>query len=355
MAVQSRIAKAARNPHRVVEDWEFWTPEFCREFFDWCDQEAYDRPDAAIRRADLALELARKTRDPHMESRAHGVLASAYRIRCLYEASQAEFAHAFRLGGSCPCCLSDTFRRQGILRMYQLEFHPSIELYDKAISHYKAIDDEDGVGRTLVSRGIALWKLDRIDEALEDEREALRLFSSETPTVYHSAALANIVAFLATAKDERHFALAERCCHEVRILLAGRDGFTAVRIRLRWAHGLILARLGERKRGLQMLRKVRKAILRSRQDAEVVAITADISQLYCETEKYHLIVDIVNETLARLGDVLGTQPLLEKIVYAAQRELAETRLYVGRLREAIVTSMPCLLAADDSVEVAVAP
>ena len=355
MADQSLITKAARNPHRILEEWEFWTLEFCRAFFDWCDQEAYDHPDAAIRRADLALELAKKTRDTHAQARAHGLLASAYRIRSLYDASETEFARAFALAGSCSCCLSDIYRRQGILRMYQLDFLPSIELYDKALAHYRAVDDEDGVGRTLVSRGISLWKLNCIDEALDHERKALRLLSPNTPIVYHSAALANIVGFLATTKDARYFAHADRCCVEVRTLFAGRDGFTAVRVRLRWAHGLILARLGKRKQGLQMLRKVRKALMRARQDAEVVAITADISRLYCDTQKYHLIVSIVNETLSKLGDVLGTRALLEKIAYAAQREMAETRHHVVRLRDAITTSMPSLLAADDSIDAAVAP
>ncbi len=354
MDARQLIKKAERNLHRIVEDREFWTPEFCRAFFDWCDQQAYDYPDAVIRRGDLALELAKKTGDKHALSRAHGIMASAYRMRSLYGLGEDEIAHAFRIGGSCSCCLADAYRRQAILRMFEHEFEVSITLYDKSITCYKDIDDEDGVGRTLISRGISLWKLGRTDEALEQQRFALRMLAPDTPKVYHLAALTNIGYFLATGSEE-HLVTAEEYCVEFRLYMAGREGFTSVLIRLRWTHGLILARLGERKRGLQMLRKARKALMRTRQDEEVIAITADITRLYCDTNKYHLIVELVADTLSKLGDALGTRSLLETILRKAGRELAETRLYIDKLRDAVEVSVPSLFAADTSRDAVCAP
>ena len=354
MDVRQLVRKAERNLHRIVEDREFWTPEFCRAFFDWCDQQAYDYPDAVIRRGDLALELAKKTGDEHAMSRAHGVMASAYRIRSLYDLGEEEIARAFRIAGACSCCLADAFRRQGILRMYQHEFEVSITLYDRAVNHYKAIDDEDGAGRTLISKGIALWKLERTKEAIEQQRVALRLLAPDTPEVYHLAALTNIGYFLATGSGEL-LAPAEKYCSELRLYMVGREGFTSVLVRLRWTHGLILARLGERKRGLQMLRKARKALMRVRQDEEVIAITADITGLYCDTNRYHLIVDLMTDTLAKLGDALGNRSLLEAILSKAGRELAETRLYIGKLRETVTVSVPSLYAVDTSRDAVCAP
>ena len=354
MDIRQLIKKAERNLHRIIEDREFWTPEFCRAFFDWCDQQAYDCPDAVIRRGDLALELAKKTNDKHALSRAHGVMASAYRMRSLYDLGEDEITRAFRIAGSCSCCLADAYRRQGILRMFQHEFEVSITLYDQAAAHYKAIDDEDGVGRTLVSKGISLWKLDRTEEAIEQQRAALRLLAPDTPEVYHLAALTNIGYFLAKGSDE-YLVSAEKYCVEFRVYMAGREGFTSVLVRLRWTHGLILARLGERKRGLQMLRKARKALMRARQDEEVIAITADITGLYCDTDKYHLIVDLVTDTLTKLGDALETRPLLEMIQSKAERELAETRLYIAKLREAVKVSVPSLLAVETSRDAVCAP
>ncbi len=354
MDARQLLKKAERNLHRIVEDREFWTPEFCRTFFDWCDQQAYDYPDAVIRRGDLALELAKKTGDEHSLSRAHGVMASAYRTRSLYELGEEEIAHAFSKAGSCSCCLADAYRRQGILRMYQHEFEVSVTLYHEAITHYKIINDKDGVGRTLISKGISLWKLDRTEEAIEQQRVALRLLAPDTPEVYHLAALTNIGYFLAKGSEE-YLVPSERYCAEFREYMAGREGFGSVVVRLRWTHGLILARLDERKRGLQMLRKARKALIRARQDEEVIAITADITGLYCDTNKYHLIVDLMTDTLAKLGDALGKRPLLETILAKAGRELAETRLHIARLRESVTVAVPSMLGVDTAGDAVCAP
>ncbi len=345
MDVKNLIKKAERSLYRIVEDRQFWTPEFCRAFFDWCDQQAYEFPDAAIRRGDLALELARKTGDDHVQARAHGVMASAYRMRSLYSMSEGEFTLSFQRAGSCSCCLADTYRRQGISRMYQLKIDSSITLYDKALAHYTEIGDDDGIGRTLVSKGISLWRLDRIYEALEHERAALRMLAPDTPTVYHVAALTNTAQFLVAANEEE-FAFADEYCIEFRDYLAGREGFTFVRVRLSWSHGLILLRLGERKRGLQMLRKARKALMRARHDAEVIAITADIIYAYCDSAKYHFIVEIINDTIEKLGNVQGARALLEKILHAADWKLEETREHSSRLRKTVNVSVPFLLSAD---------
>ncbi len=343
MAVQALIKKAARNQYRVIEDPQFWTPAFCRAFFDWCDQQAYDYPDGLLVRGELALELAKKTDDRHAIAKAHGVKASAYRMLSLYEHSDGELATAFRVAESCPCCLGELLRRQGILRIHQRRFAESITALDDAIGNCRKNNDRDGVGRVLVSRGVALWKLNQTDEALREQREALTLLSPFSPQIYHLGILTNIAQFLATA-DEALFALADDYCVEFRAYLVGLDGFSAVRVRLSWAHGLILVRLGERKRGLQMLRKARKALMHARQDSEVIAITADISTIYCDTGKYRLIADLVREILSKLGDVSGTRPLLKKILRKAERERADTREYVLALRAAVSASIPSPLA-----------
>ncbi len=336
------LRKAERNLYRVIEDPQFWTAAFCYTFFDWCDEQAYEYPDSAMRRGDLAVELAKKTGDRHVLSRAHGVMASAYRIVSLCDRAEAEFDQAFTLAGTCSCCLSDAYRRRGILRMFQKQLEASLDLYDKAIHHFQAIGDADGVGRTLVARGISLCLTNHIDEALEDERTALTLLSLESPTIYQLGALTNIAGVLAHGTDE-HCRLAFSYLETFEKQLESVPHVTAVRVRLSWAKGLILARLGERKRGLQMLRQARTAFLRIRRDVEYIAITADISRLYCDTEKYHLIARLINDCLQSIGDVLSTRLLLEKILFFAERHLIETRAATIELRNAIGAPIPCLL------------
>ena len=48
------LKKAVRNLYRVVEDPVFWTPAFCRAFFEWCGVQAYETPDLVLVRGQLA-------------------------------------------------------------------------------------------------------------------------------------------------------------------------------------------------------------------------------------------------------------------------------------------------------------
>ncbi len=335
------LRKAARNLYRVVEDPAFWTPAFCLAFFDWCDEQAYEAPDSVLVRGQLCLELAARTGDAHMVAKAHALMASAYRKISVPTRAEVEIKTALRLAGDCPCCRSEIFRRLGGILLFQRRFGEAKHCLDKAMAHYQERRDEDGIGRTLVSRGVAWWKLRDVDAALEDERRALQLLAPDTPEFYYLAALTNSAAFLATGED-RHFAQAEPFLNELRRRLVGIRGITAVRICLSWIHGLVLARLGERKRALQMLRKTRARLLRRRQDPEVVAITADIATLYCDTARFRYIVDLIRDCLSRLGNVSGTRPLLEKVLQAAERELDDTRSGLVELREAVAVSMPTL-------------
>ncbi len=335
------LKKAARNLYRVLEDPEFWTSDFCRAFFEWCDVQAYETPDSALVRGQLALDLAAKTGDRHTLAKAHAVMASAYRRFSVPERCHAELETALRLAGSCPCCLSEVYRRLGGILIFQSRFREACEYLDQAAAHFRQLGDEDGVGRTLITRGVALLRLGRIDAALDDERRALQLLAPDTPQFFYIAALTNTAGFLATG-ERKHVAQAEPFLNELRTRLAGIRGLTIVRIYLSWTHGLVLAHLGERKRGLQMLRKARTRLLHRRQDAEVLAITSDISTLYCDTGRYPYIVDLVDDCLSLLGDVSGTRPLLQKVRLAAERELEETRRRLVDLREAVAVSVPTL-------------
>ena len=333
------LKKAVRNLYRVLEDPEFWTPEFCRVYFDWCEEQAYEDPETVLIRGQLAIELARKTGNTHTVTKARAILAAAYRREAITRAD-IEIQAALTQANSCPCCLSEIYRLLGGIRVFQQRFAEAKDCLDKAIVAYRDLGNEDGIGRSLISRGVAWWKLGEIDAGLEDERQALRLLAPTTPDLFTLAALTNQAAFLATGED-KHFIQAEPFLNGLRARLVGIRGITSVRIALSWIHGLVLARVGERQRALQMLRKTRSRLLRRRQDAEVVAITADIASLYCDTGKYRCIVELVGDSLSRLGDVSGAHAL-EKVLNAAELELDETRRRVAELRNAVTVPIPTL-------------
>ncbi len=352
---QRLVRKAARTPWRVIEEREFWTPEFCRAFCEWCGEQAYEDPNTALMRAQIAMQLAIRTGDRHSLAKAHCVMAASFRMVSVLNRSEEELKKALKLAGSCPCCLADVYRCMGGIRLFQLRLDDAMACAENAINHYRTLGNEDGVGRTLIWRGVVHCLQGKTDAALEDEKRALRLLSpSTTPPFYYASALTNIAAILAKG-EERHFEHASGYLETFRSQLSGIKGFTAVRLRLSWTHGLILGRLGERKRALQMLRKARTRLLNTRQDAEVLAITADIGRLYCETDKFHNLADLIRDSLVTLGDACGTRSLLQNVLHAAERELAETREHVTRLRAAVAVSVPSLFDAGPTLETIAAP
>ncbi len=335
------LRKAARNLYRILEDSEFWTPAFCQAFCEWCGEQSYEEPNTSLVRGQLAVELAAKAGDTHSMAKAHSIMASGYRMLSVFTQSEEELKLAFKFAGSCSCCLSDIYRCLGNVRLYQHRFDDAIVCFNRASDHCRRLNNEDGIGRALISRGITLWCLGKTDDALDDERRALQLLAPETPRFFYAAALTNTARILARG-EEKHFVLAETYLDAVRDQLAGMDDMTAVRILLSWTHGLILVRMGERKRGLQMLRKARARLVKRRQDAEVVAITADISDFYCDTRMFRYIKELIQDCLENLRDVSGTRSLLEKVLRAADRELDETREHLTELRAAVTVSMPAL-------------
>ncbi|MCP4549749.1 MAG: hypothetical protein GY835_25115 [bacterium] len=342
--VRFLLTKAERNLDRVTKDKEFWRPRFCRAFFDWCDENAFDAPNLAVKRASMAVEIAEKTNDRHLVCRAMGLLVSGHRMVSEFEEARIVLNNALALAEGCSCCLCDLYRRKGLLHLYQADNEEAHKFFNLAIAEYKNIEDTDGVGRTLVSRGISHFYLVGVDEALADEDRALQLLSSETPQIFHLAALNNIAGFLALG-DERHFSRVSQHLANFREKLKGVDGFSSVRVRLRWIDGLVLARIGEYRRAIQMLENAQGALLRLRQDPEVVAISADLSRLYYEKENYRAINRVASKCL-RTIDVQGkVRSLLERLASFAARETKRTLDVITSLRAAVDVPVPCLIEA----------
>ncbi|MCP4556341.1 MAG: hypothetical protein GY836_13045 [Herbaspirillum sp.] len=340
--VRFLLTKAERHLDKVTEDKEFWRPRFCLAFFDWCDDNAFDAPDLAVKRASVAVELAEKTNSRHLTCRAMGVLVSGHRMVSEFEEAKRVLKEALALADGCSCCLCDLYRRKGLLHLYQSENEEAHRFFNAAITEYEKVDDYDGVGRALVSRGISHFYLASVDAALADEDRALQLLSSESPQIYHLAALNNIAGFLALG-DDHHFFRASQHLASFRETLKGVVGFSSVRVRLRWIDGLILARLGDYRPAVQMLENAQGALIRLRQDPEVVAISADLAMLYHERSNYPAIVRIANNCLRTLPVCGKVRALLAKLARSAARETKRTLKIITALRCAVDVPVPCLI------------
>ncbi len=343
------LTKAKQNPYRVVVERKFLDKPFCRAFCDWCAEESFNFPKEAVSRALLAVELANKIDDSHLSCRALGLLASAHFIASHHTDANQLLDDAEEIANECSCCLSEVFRRRGVFLQHKGEMAEALSLLDMAAAECQKIQDMDGIGRVEVNRGVSLKHLGRDDEALSSQRRALILLSPSSPKIFHLAALVNIGYITATGENYQ-FALAAQHLNEFRAHLRGVTGFTRIRISLSWIDGLVHARLKERKKALQMLRKARKALIRLREDQDAIAITADIAKLYSETSRFRLIIDIITDTLDSLGDVSGTRQLLQKILYFARREAQVTQAYIMELRSAVDAHMPFLLGEPSSAD-----
>ncbi|MEM7584176.1 MAG: hypothetical protein AAF560_12385 [Acidobacteriota bacterium] len=155
--VRRLVRKAEKNAYRMLEEPKFWMPEFCSAFFEWCGAQASEPPDTVLIRGQVAIELTTRTGNSHSLSKAHGAMALADRRMLLLDLAEKELETAFRLAQSYPCCLAQTFRCQGIVRLHQKRFTDAIDCFNRASTHHRTLGNTDGIGRCLIARGLAHW------------------------------------------------------------------------------------------------------------------------------------------------------------------------------------------------------
>ena len=346
------LTLASQNPHRVAVEKRFWRADSCAQFVDWCADRAFESPVIASELATIALHGANETGNKHAIARALAFRGSAYRIESNYRLARQNLRLAREQANLCPCCLCDIDRQRGIFAEETGRSQQAIKLYNGAIACAYQAKNLDAVGRALVSRGISHHKLGSFDQALDDERHALQLLSTSSPKVFHLAAMINLGWILVDGTDD-HFPQAESYLAAFEKRLVGQRVPSMVRHKLKWLNGLILARMGERKRALEKLRNVRMALIRSRQDADAVALTGDIVQIYLQTSSFRSIASIVRDSILTIGNVAETRPILETLVGFAHREIGDGALdCVVRIRAALNVNMPSFISSFSQTPVA---
>ena len=314
-------------------------------YSDACNNIFFEDPERATEFAVVAIELAKRInpKNQHLECRAIGLRSTAYRIEKMTKEAVRELGRGLEIADGCSCCRGSLLRRYGVLLQYSGEFSESLQRLDESVACFQEYNDLEAIGRVEVNRGVSLKYLNRDSEALESQRKGLALLSWNSPQIFHLAALTNISFILAESEDDALARFAKTHISEFRTQLRGVGGFTRVRVNVSWIDGLLHARLGERKAALQMLRKARLALIRQRRDQDALAITADIASLYCDTFRYHLIVQIIHDTLERFRDFHGSRDLLEKVFFSAKREAVETAGHLEAFRQSIDAQVPNFL------------
>ena len=326
----------------VLKEPRFQSPRFCRTYLDWCTDNAFDRPDSAISRATTGLALAKLIGDRHLISKAYGLLSTGYRVNGNTTKSLSILDDAESRAKGCPCCLADLIRRRGIAVQHSSEMAKSVMLFKRSIGYFEEVSDTDGIARVKVSRGISFFHLGDIDAALQDENDALEGLSTDSPKIFHTAAVVNIAGFLALGNSE-HFAQAVDYLDSFRSRLKGVPDFTFVRIRIRWIEGLVMARLGQVNRAIRKLENVRRALVKLRQDSDVVAVSADLAALYHEKSDFDSISLLAKTCLRVVGTTSKAASVLRSLAEAATENIAVIPTTTTALRFSVPSSVPSLL------------
>lgn len=339
-----RLSQKARlDPKRVLASKEYWYPDFCHRFLDYCADSAFNNPSGAVASAFLGLRLAKRTGDLSSLAHAFGVLGSAYRAHGEFEKSGRCFALAARHAKEQKYWQADLTRRRVALYAHQLRFAEALEIANQAIELYRQVGKPDGLGRGLVYRGLVFRRSGRIAEALNDFHHALELLSPAESEIYYAATLYNITDALAKGTDQQVEEALVRL-KKLKKALKGKNNLHLLRVKLRWTEGLLFLRQDQYLRGRRRLESVKDALLKLGLPEEVAAITTDLATAY--HPNFRGIQRVAETALRRQPFEPAISSLFEKVVAAAKAERDSVLEHLAAIRQAVShpsfpASVPC--------------
>ncbi len=224
-------------------------------FFDWLDEQIFHDPQAGLRWARVAPDLARATpeeegpegRRAHREDlvKAHAILGGAYRAAGRPDDAEKPYQDALRIAESeaiSPAVRVFLKQRLAVLRACQGRPEAALRLLAEALE----AQPEPGLGRsnTLVPRGYVLNDLGRFSEAVGCFGEALQGLQPEDSAAAartHQCAVHNLAGTIWQCREAPPWQALGHVRDAKRLL--GRRRRSMPRHRLQWVEGLVLHRL----------------------------------------------------------------------------------------------------------------
>jgi tetratricopeptide (TPR) repeat protein len=215
------LRELPRNPEKLLRSRSYADPTFLRLFFEWLDERIYRDPQAGLKWAKVAPELALKTpeEDGPEGGKAHRslgvqawvILGGAYRACGRPDDAEAPFKEALELIQHEPVSelvKADTERRLSFLRACQGRPGEALDLAIRAVVAMRAIPGAP-LGGVLVAKGYVLAsEFGRYAEAIDAFGEALLLAgntrSSAARKRLHETATKNLAAALAESGKLRN-------------------------------------------------------------------------------------------------------------------------------------------------------
>ncbi len=301
-------------------------PTFLGLFFDWLDERIYHDPQAGLRWARVAPDLARATpaekrpkgRQAQRDNlvKAHVILGGAYRATGQYAAAAEQYRTALRIAAAeaiSPAVGAFLNQRLAVLRACQGRPESALKLLAEALK----VHPEPGLEHsdTLIRRGYVLYDLERFTEAIECFGEALQGLDPEESAATartHQCAVHNLAATLPKCRQAPPWRALGHV-REAKRLLGGQRR-SMPRHRLQWVEGLVLRRLHDRgaRPGYSLTERAEKAFLRAREGFielrapwEIALVGLDLAELYRSLGRWDDLFAVAFDTLQRFRRLSG--------------------------------------------------
>ena len=302
-------------------------PTFLDLFFDWLDELTFHDPQAGLRWARVAPDLARATPQEggpegrrawceHMV-KAHFVLGGAYRATSEHTAADKEFRNALSIAEfdeTSPEVRAELWQRLAILRASQGRPEEALELLAGALKIYPPGPCLDR-SRVLIRRGYVLNDLGRFSEAVDCFGEALKGIQPEASAAAaraHHCAMHNLADGILKCQDASPWqSLAY--IREAKRLLGGQRR-SIHRHWLQWVEGLALRRLEScgaqpgyslSERAEAAFNRARGGFIQLRAPWEIALVGLDLAALYRSLGRWDDLFAVASDTFQRFRRLSG--------------------------------------------------
>ncbi len=302
-------------------------PTFLRLFFDWLDERTFHDPQAGLRWARIAPDLARAT--PQEEGpegkrvwsedlvKAHVVLGGAYRATSQHAIADQEFKNGLSIAESAevsPEARAELWQRLAILRASQGRPEEALELLAGALDIYPP-EPCLGRSRALIRRGYVLNDLGRFSEAVECFGEALKGIQPEasaTAARAHQCAVHNLANGILKCHDASPWQSLAYIREAKRLI--GNQRRSMPRHWLQWLEGLAFRRL--KTSGTQLgyslseraeaaFKRAREGFIQLRAPWEIALVGLDLAALYRSLGRWEDLSAIASDTFQRFRRLSG--------------------------------------------------
>ncbi len=277
----------------VIQRAKYWSPTFCRLYFEKCDELIFDDGRAGLEAAEVGPELvalvSRFSRDseprPPLRLRALGVLGSAYRAVGDLVRSEEIYQDGLRLLRTehVPTTEKANFLfRLAVLRSVQNRPDQALNLASGSVRVYRESNEPIRrlhFGEALVIRGYLYKQSGDLAAAMKDWSEALSCTDPRSKPRVHHCASHNLACGLVAkgAVDSRSLSTVEGHLSKARKFLSKRPR-SRQKLRLVWLQGLIMLRFGSTRRAEAALKTARRGFLEMAAAFEFALVSLELGR-----------------------------------------------------------------------------